>query len=475
VDDLEQLSREDLIHLVRLQAQVITELNQQITELKQEIQTLRDLLQDRGPGNGLPPFIKANRVKREPKEKKERKKRTQAFTRRREEPTREIPHAIDFCPDCGHKLTGGCEHSRRQVIEIPDSPVEIIDHILIRRYCGICRTYHIPKLGPEDGVFGQHRFGPRLLGLVATLCTDYRQPRESVQRLLQSVYGVHLSVGGISEILHTVAEHGKEVVASILDEIRHAPYVHADETGFREDGVNGYLWSFSTPTSRYFFRDKSRGALIPKGILLGQWQEADGSIRQEYCDPFTGILICDFYAGYSWYTGPIQRCWDHFCRELKDLLKNHPQDKSVIRWVDRVFKVYKRAKKVAARSYPEKKRREWRRHFEAELRAIAKPYLQDEDAPQHKLAARIERFQSELFVFVQYAGLPSGNNPAERAIRPTVIARKISGGTRSAKGSATMSSLRTLFGTWILRGRDTLQASIDLLTDPHPTTLAAPT
>ena len=144
-------------------------------------------------------------------------------------------------------------------------------------------------------------------------------------------------------------------------------------------------------------------------------------------------------------------------------------------WVGSVFRVYERAKQVAACDYPEQKRREWRRRLEAGLRGIARPYLQEKSTPQHGLANRIERFQSELFVFVQYPAVPSGNNPAERALRPTVIARKISGGTRSAKGSTTMAALRTLFGTWALRGRDTLQACLELLTVPHAALAAAPT
>ncbi len=100
--------------------------------------------------------------------------------------------------------------------------------------------------------------------------------------------------------------------------------------------------------------------------------------------------------------------------------------------------------------------------------ALTKPYIGVEDAPEQELAEHIYRFQSEWFAFVQHPGVPSGNNPAERALRPTVIARKISGGTRSPKGSKTMCALRTLFGTWALNRRDTLQACFELLTAPVP-------
>ena len=468
MDTFEHLSREELVALARLQAQ-------QIADLQQEVQTLRDMFGGRGVGNALPPFVKPNRKKPEPAQKQNRKKRAQAFVRKREEPTEEIRHVVNNCPSCGRNLEGGWEHSRHQVIDLPAEPVQIIDHVLVRRRCGICGTMHMPSLGPEDGVVGQHRVGPRLMSLVSALCTDYRVPREGVQRLLKSVYQVHLSVGEITGILHSVANRGRTIVERILEEIRRGLFVHADETGWREDGINGYLWSFSNPSARYFYRDQSRGGKIARGILLGQWEQEDGTIRQEECDPFTGVLICDFYSGYTWYDGPIQRCWDHFCRELKDLKEKNAEDPSVAPWVDSVFRIYERAKAAAACGYPEQKRRDCRRFFEGALRTIAKPYLKNEAAPQHTLAERIERFQSELFVFVQFPGVPSGNNPAERALRPTVIARKISGGTRSAKGSRTMSTLRTLFGTWALNGLDTLQACISLLTGTPAAAPAAPT
>lgn len=61
-----------------------------------------------------------------------------------------------------------------------------------------------------------------------------------------------------------------------------------------------------------------------------------------------------------------------------------------------------------------------------------------------------------LFVFVRFEGIPSDNNAAERILRHTVVKRKISGGTRSAKGSETNSILTSLFDTWKLQNKNPL-------------------
>jgi transposase len=82
----------------------------------------------------------------------------------------------------------------------------------------------------------------------------------------------------------------------------------------------------------------------------------------------------------------------------------------------------------------------------------------------HTLCKRVERFLPELFVFVAYPGVPSDNNLAERSIRPLVIARKISGGTRRSRGSSTRLGLASLFGTWMAQGLNPFHQCLALLT-----------
>ncbi len=87
------------------------------------------------PERSVPDFVKQNtRPQADPS--KPRKKRTQNFTFHRLPPTTQVEHACTACPDCGHKLSGGWEASRRQVVEIPPVAAEVIDHITVARRCG---------------------------------------------------------------------------------------------------------------------------------------------------------------------------------------------------------------------------------------------------------------------------------------------------------------------------------------------------
>ena len=444
--ELDSLSKEELATRIVELEQTVTALTERIGDLEKENEALRSQLP--GAGNALPPFVKPNRKERRAEERAERKKRKKSFGRRLEDPTEEIRHYVEVCPDCGHKLSGGWEHRRHQVIEIPQLPIRVIDHILMGRRCGYCGKVHIPKLTVADGVIGKHRVGIRLMSLITTLSVASRIPQRIIVELLHGLYGVHISVGEISEILHKVAACGKREADRLLEEIRGSPLVNGDETGWREDGVNGYLWNFSTPSVRYYRRDQSRAGKVAKDILT---------------EKFEGTLGCDFYCGYNWYAGPKQRCWVHYKRDLKDLREKYASDPGVTRWVDSILLVYKAAKKAAKREYSEKERHQIARMFEDRLLLLAEPYVKKKDSPQNTLAKRIEQFNGEMFTFVRYPGVPSGNNAAERAIRPAVTARKVSGGTRSKKGSETKSVLMTLFGTWGLRKLAPLDACTGML------------
>lgn len=439
----------------RTRGQLIAEntlLKEKVTLLEAEIEMLRSMVSGGGNGSSAAPFVKPNRKERREAERAERKKRKSSFARRRDVPTEVVEHAVDVCPDCGRKLSGGWVHSRRQVIEIPDAPVRVIEHVLMARRCGACGKRYIPKLDLSGEVVGRSRLGIRLMSLIADMATDCRMPHRSIQRMLGTLYGLRISVGEISHVLHRVAECGRQAYDDLQQQIRGSPMVNADETGLREDGVNGYIWSFSTPDVRFSLRDQSRASKVVTDMLG---------------DEFTGVLVSDFYGAYNAYEGVKQRCWVHLLRDLKGLREKHPNNESVAKWVGCIKLIYEQAKEVAAGSYTQRQRCRLRQWFEARLLRLATPYRDAKNAPQRVLAKRIDTFLGELFSFVDHEGVPSDNNAAERAIRPAVIARKVSGGTRSPRGTQTRMTLQSLFGTWNLKGLDPITTCAAMLADPE--------
>jgi transposase-like protein len=169
--------------------------------------------------------------------------------------------------------------------------------------------------------------------------------------------------------------------------------------------------------------------------------------------------IAAVLQGASW-----QRCRVHRLRDIHDLTQAHPADARVQGWAEAMHALFVRA---TAAGPPPADRAAQQRACEQEALALGRPYLEDAAAPQRGLCRRIARHLGELFVFVADPAVPATNNAAERSRRHLVTSRKISGGTRSAEGTATKMTLATLFGTWRARGLDPLTECRRLLSAPQ--------
>lgn len=370
-----------------------------------------------------------------------------------------LTHAADACPRCGTPLVGGWVHDRMQVIDLPERQRAIVtEHSRLARHCPTCRRRVLPPpVGSQAGRIGRRRFGPRLIAAVVTMRTAERLPLGQIQARLEREYGLHLSAGGLVGLLDLAAARAGPAYAALGEQVRASPVVHSDETGWRQDGVPGYIWSVSTAESRCFHYDASRSG-----------QVADTVLGEE----FAGILVSDFYAAYDHLPGMKQRCWSHLWRDLTALATEYPDDGELLAWIAGVRAIYQAAMEPRPASEEgmttQAVRRRARRaaRYERQLLLLC-PGDMSPDRPHVTLVKRIRRYSGELFTFVRELGVPATNNAAERALRPQVIARKISGGTRSASGSSTRMVLASVIATAQLRGQDPTAATHRFLLTPH--------
>ncbi len=354
-------------------------------------------------------------------------------------------HALERCPECDYKLSGHSIARRRQVIDLPVMPaLQVVEHQVIKRWCPKCKAWHTPKLDLSREVLGQGRMGHGIASLVSWLRTTLRLPVKLVQTLVWQIYKLKLNTGEIVELSHAVAKAGQTAVAEIKRAIVTSPHVHMDETGWREDGDNGYVWASSTPEGlRAFEFHFSRAGAIPEAIL----------------DGFTGTLVTDFYSGYNHTDGRHQRCWVHLLRDLRQLKTDHAlSHPELLAWTDALVQTYREGKALAQHDPPLilVERQTGFDDLVERVEQLGLKWPKDKGHPAHALCKRLLRHSSELFEFVRQPGLASDNNLAERSVRPLVIARKISGGTRSQRGSHTRMNLQTLFATWTAQGMSAL-------------------
>ena len=223
-------------------------------------------------------------------------------------------------------------------------------------------------------------------------------------------------------MIHGVARQAQSSVAETLERVRASAVVHADETGWRQDGVNGYVWTFSTPTERYFVRGGRNKEVVDE--VLG--------------DCFSGVLVSDFYAAYNHYPGLKQRCWAHLLRDVR-----RPSG---------IVPPRHRAGPMGHCGASALPKGEGSRQHSASVRTLA---LGISDATGVGRAAagafavrttmtrRRHRPDSagaygssskSCSYSYPHSQVPPDNNQAERSLRHLVVSRKISGGTRSSNG-----------------------------------------
>ena len=207
----------------------------------------------------------------------------------------------------------------------------------------------------------------------------------------------------------------------MLEQVRASPVVQGDETGWRQDGSNGYVWTFSTPSERYFLR---RGR--DKGVVD---EVLDSS--------FSGVLVSDFYAAYNHYPGLKQRCWAHLLRDIHDLKGLYPEDAglAVGRGGSPGLHGFGPSPSPARPSHPAM--------LEEKLMVLARLKI----PWRFNLPAHGTVHQGTVCLRV-------GPSRALRLAEPAalVTSRKISGGTRSGQGTDSKMTLASLFGTWRARG-----------------------
>lgn len=379
--------------------------------------------------------------------RRERRKRERGAGRHRMTPTARVIHALPACPDCGAPLAGGTPKRTREVIDLPPPQVVVTEHVFLERRCPDCGKRCVPSPPLGDQVTGQGRFGHRLTSLLVLLREAGRMPVRVVQTTVRTLTGLEVSVGAIVTAGARVAARAGPVLHDLAQELQRSPVVHLDETGWREDGHNGYVWTASSRTICLFRHGTRHKGMVD--TFLG--------------DAFAGVVVSDFYGAYTHDDRRHQYCWAHLWRDLADLIAQHPRDPAVAGWVTSVGAIYQRA--MEATGSP---RDRWavRRACQADLRQVCLPWA-DIQVPQRTLCARLLTHSESLFTFVTELAVPPTNNAAERRLRHLVIARKISGGTRSRQGTTTKMALQSLLGTWTLQGINPFTAMVDLLTAPQ--------
>jgi hypothetical protein len=237
------------------------------------------------------------------------------------------------------------------------------------------------------------------------------------------------------------------VPQKLIEEYRQAPVKHADETSWRTNGKNGYVWLFATGDLSIFQFGKNRSAQVPMAVF-GK-------------DPLPGKLVVDRYSGYNKAPCSIQYCYAHLLRDVEDLEKEFPDDEEISMFTAVVIPLLSSAIKLRSQPISDAEFYVQAARIRGEIEAaMGRPAW-------HMGIRRIQdifrKNKHRLYHWSEDRRVPAENNLAERDLRPSVIARKVSFGSVTDAGARTRSTLTTMVTTLRKRGMDSAQQIKDTL------------
>jgi len=325
------------------------------------------------------------------------------------------------CPYCGGQLDPKGSKART-IIEVDPVRKEVVRYELEQCDCKHC---HRTFTARPTGVFTKGLFGNRLL---THLAVEHYVQGVTLGRLSTQL---GITQGSLWAALHQLAARLATVPQRLLLEYRRAGVKHADETGWRNDGRNGYAWLFCTPRLSLFRFRQTRSATVVREVF--------GTKR------LPGTLVVDRYNGYNQAPCAIQYCYAHLLREVQDLGKEFPEVSQVSIFVTSLAPALANAMKLRALQLTSADFRQRALELKIEIKALI------HSPAQHPGIQKIQNIfrdrASRLYHWAKTPAIPADNNRAERELRPLVIARKISFGSQSEQGALTREILMSVLHT----------------------------
>lgn len=477
-DELEQLNRDELITLViklrglaeKQQAQIERQ-QEQITRLEREIGELK---------RGQPPVAPFSRGTKKPDPQPPGRKKGQGpFTFRRAPHRSEvteppIPVAMNRfdCPDCG----GGLLPERTDLAYVTDLPQAIRPevreyHVSVCRCerCGRAVRGEHPDLASDQWGATAHRLGPRLKAAAHTLHYGLGLPMRKVPEVLSLLGGVSVTQSALTQdaLRHADGAVGA-VYETLREQVKEAPRVHTDDTGWRVGGETAFLMAFETPTETvYQIRSRHRNE----------------EVREVVPSDYAGVLCCD--RGTSYEAEALrgiaqQKCLRHIERSLEAALEADPENA----FARRLFHLLRGAHRLWQRYHAGTINRATYdrvgKLFHGRLsvlltsetvRLCLHARSPDKEATQERATERTRlnrrllagigewHQRGHLLRFLSDPQIEPTNNRAERAVRGAVIARKVSHCSKTERGARAYAAFLSVIRT----ARQTGASALDTL------------
>jgi transposase len=417
------------------------ELKRRLAKAQEAIQEARERIEEleRVAARQMAPFRRREELKVPAAEKKRPGRKTGHAGARRPRPRQvhaEVNVPLACCPGCGGPVADRTPVTQ-YVEELPPLEPVVTRLTTWKAKCGCCgevRSTHPLQTSTARGA-ASVMVGPRAASLAVFLNKHLGIPLRKTCAILRQGFGLSLSAGGLTQLLHRVAKKVKPQYQALQAQVRHSPVNYMDETSWYV-GEPRVLWVATNCEYTLYHIDTSHGGPVAQQIL-----------GKDY----SGVLVTDCHGAYRCIKTSQHKYIAHHLRALARFRdKNETDDASYLDawkglWQE-VLELRRVRDKIPAASFTER-----RAKLEAQWdELIGREVTQTGD---RKFRARMQHMAEHRFGCL-YHDVEATNNRAERAIRPAVIARKVSCGNRTDRGASTWEILVSLAATAFQNGRD---------------------
>ncbi len=356
---------------------------------------------------------------------------------------------LEQCPECGGRHLRPCQrHMDHYQEDIVLPPVEVTRFRKYFYYCPDCKNVvHGVGAGELPGSY----IGPVAKSVASFLHFQMKVPYRKLRVLFRDLFHLSFTPSAAPGFDGQIRRRGAPIYHQMRQRLPVEPLAHVDETGWRKDGVNHWLWCVANARMVVYHIDRHRGAQVVTE-LLGQ--------------RFGGVLVSDFLAAYNRIRARKQRCLVHLLRLIKKWELYFADNRKKRKYFTQLKALVKSIITLSAQWAVHRPRNFIVRRADliARLRRALQTTL---DHPRaDKFIAKLSAKWRELVTCLEVPGVCAHNNLAERLLRDNVILRKITFGNRSDKGIANHQVLMSLIQTARLLNLNPMTILGQLLTRP---------
>lgn len=398
---------------------------------------------------------KANTSERRHYKKPGRREGHQGASRSRPEKvdeTVELDQSI--CPRCGGVLSQNHTDTYERVVEdIVPARVVTTKYIVRRRYCCRCGRQVSPPIPNVIGGGSNERFGLRLM-LLAVSLKLLGLSYEKIASLLKLLFDLDVTEAAMLHCVESVAKAFGPTYEELKRDLVREANLHGDETSWRIKGKNHWLWAFLGRWSVVYEVAKSRGKDVPRRVL----------------GDYAGTIISDSWPAWNYVGKRWQRCLAHYLRELEDTIKYKSPRKDFFPFRKKLRRILRDAIRAGERIKDPTERLRIKGRLEERVDELIESYSSSSSSSKERncarLLKRLRRERGMLFTFLEEDGVDWNNNSAERALRSSVVIRKITYGNQSDEGARAHAVLMSIRETCNLRKENFIDYAMGYLNRP---------